>query len=71
MCGYRINPDTALRAGVVSQRDYNDNFAINPIMSWCEDTRGWIRDYDCCDSWRPYTEYDGEKKYRSLRRVEK
>ena len=66
MCGYRINPDTALRAGVVSQKEYRDNFMINPVMSWCENMRGWISDQSSCADWLPYTEYDGESKYRRL-----
>lgn len=63
MCGYRINPDTALRAGVVSQRDYNANFASNPLLSWCEKLGKWISDLNSCAAWISWTEYEGEKKY--------
>ncbi len=63
MCGYRINPDVALKAGVVSRLDYDRNFTINPIMSWCDLHLCWISDNEKCSDWLSFEQYEGEKKY--------
>ena len=62
-CGYRINPDTALRAGLVSKASYNSNFMIDPLKSWCEKKSTWIRDDDSCQNWISYMQYEGENNY--------
>lgn len=62
-CGHRINPDNALRAGLVSKQSYNANFIVDPMKSWCEKISSWIRDNDSCANWISWEVYEGEKNY--------
>ena len=63
-CGYRINPETALPAGLISRAEYESEYVANPVKSWCEKRQGWIRDSDSCEEWTSWQVYNADDRYR-------
>ncbi len=55
-CGYRINPDTARRAGLTSQK--------SPYLyDYCYLSNDFVQRQRNCPNWVSYEELDYEKKY--------
>lgn len=55
-CGYRVNPNTAKRAGLV---DYEDDL----LKDYCYYSRSYVRRQMDCSNWIDCSEVDYEVKF--------